>query len=127
MCGLNLNANIEKPDDFYQEMIDMQRDLEEDQVHLMNAKLILILANHIGDQDVLSEAMKLAKGWPAMVFLSMPCRSPIPARYSGWQPAKTSDSRRLKGATHYYTGQPELLWQSTVLINDWLAERRIFS
>jgi hypothetical protein len=60
--NLNLNANIEKPDDFYQELIDMQRDLEEDQVQLMNAKLILILANHIGDREVLSEAMKLAKG-----------------------------------------------------------------
>ena len=60
--NLNLNANIEKPDDFYQELIDMQRDLGDDEVQLMNAKLILILANHIGDQKILSEAMKLAKG-----------------------------------------------------------------
>lgn len=60
--SLNLNANIEKPDDFYQELIDMQRDLGDDEVQLMNAKLILILANHIGDQEILSEAMKLAKG-----------------------------------------------------------------
>ncbi len=60
--NLNLNANIEKPDDFYQELIDMQRDLGDDEVQLMNAKLILILANHIGDQAILSEAMKLAKG-----------------------------------------------------------------
>ena len=60
--SLNLKANIEKPDDFYQELIDMQRDLEEDEVQLMNAKLILILANHIGDREVISAALKLAAG-----------------------------------------------------------------
>ncbi len=60
--SLNLRANIAKPDDFYQELIDMQRDLEDDEVRLMNARLILILANHIGDRETLSEAMQLAKG-----------------------------------------------------------------
>ncbi len=59
--SLNLNANIENPDDFYQELIDTQRDLDEDAVQLMNAKLILILANHIGDQEVISAALKLAR------------------------------------------------------------------
>lgn len=60
--ALNLKANIKRPDDFYQELIDMQRDMSEDDVQLMNAKLILILANHIGDQETLSEAMLLARG-----------------------------------------------------------------
>ncbi len=60
--NLNLKPNIEDPDNFYQELIDMQRDLDEAQVQLMNAKLILILANHVGDRAVLSEAMNLAKG-----------------------------------------------------------------
>lgn len=60
--ALNLQANIARPDDFYQELIDMQRDMSEDDVQLMNAKLILILANHIGDQETLSEAMLLARG-----------------------------------------------------------------
>ena len=59
--GLNLTKNIAHPDDFYQELIDMQRGLSEDEVQLMNAKLILIFANHIGDQQILSEAMKLAR------------------------------------------------------------------
>tara|TARA_B100001939_G_scaffold348192_1_gene373608 strand:- start:2546 stop:2740 length:195 start_codon:yes stop_codon:yes gene_type:complete len=62
MAPLNLNPNIAKPDDFYQELIDAQRDLDEDEVNLMNAKLILILANHIGDRDVLSEALRIARG-----------------------------------------------------------------
>lgn len=58
---LNLQKNIARPDDFYQELIDMQRDLSEDEARLMNAKLILILSNHIGDQTILSEAMRLAR------------------------------------------------------------------
>lgn len=60
--ALNLKANIARPDDFYQELIDIQRDMSEDDVQLMNAKLILILSNHIGDQETLSEAMLLARG-----------------------------------------------------------------
>ncbi len=60
--SLNLKANIIRPDDFYQELIDMQRDMSEDDVQLMNAKLILVLANHIGDQETLSEAMIVARG-----------------------------------------------------------------
>jgi len=59
--ALNLTRNIDRPDDFYQELLDMQRDMEEDDVQLMNAKLILILSNHIGDHDILSEAMRRAK------------------------------------------------------------------
>ena len=59
--ALNLKKNIARPDDFYQELIDMQRDMSEAQVQLMNAKLILILSNHIGDAQTLSEAMSLAK------------------------------------------------------------------
>jgi len=59
--ALNLKKNIARPDDFYQELIDTQRGLTEDEAQLMNAKLILILANHIGDPETLSEAMRLAK------------------------------------------------------------------
>lgn len=60
--SLNTQANINKPDDFYQELIDMHRDLSDEQSLSVNAKLILILANHIGDTDVLSEAMTIARG-----------------------------------------------------------------
>ncbi|WP_417820984.1 DUF2783 domain-containing protein [Terasakiella sp.] len=59
--SLNTNANIERPDDFYQELIDLHRDLSEEQSRELNAKLILLLANHIGDMAILSEAMKAAK------------------------------------------------------------------
>jgi hypothetical protein len=57
---LTLEANIERPDDFYQQLIDAQRDLSEDEVQLMNAKLILLLCNHIGDKAVIEQALQLA-------------------------------------------------------------------
>ena len=48
-------------DDFYQSLIDLHRGLSEDQSVEVNAKLILILSNHIGDVAVLREAMALAR------------------------------------------------------------------
>ncbi len=47
-------------DDFYQLLIDTHRDLSEAQSAMLNAKLILILSNHIGDISVLREAMQIA-------------------------------------------------------------------
>ena len=48
-------------DDFYQLLIDTHRDLSESQSAMLNAKLILILSNHIGDISVLHEAMQIAR------------------------------------------------------------------
>jgi hypothetical protein len=59
---LETRANIADPDGFYQELIDSQRDLGEGEAELMNCKLVLILANHIGDRDVLREAIRRAGG-----------------------------------------------------------------
>jgi hypothetical protein len=59
---LETKANIADPDGFYQELIDSQRDLDEGEAELMNCKLVLILANHIGDRDVLREAIWRAGG-----------------------------------------------------------------
>ncbi|AWM06236.1 DUF2783 domain-containing protein [Bradyrhizobium symbiodeficiens] len=58
---LNLSPNIRDPDDFYAELINSQRDLDEDQALRMNARLILLLANHIGDRRVLTEAIGCAR------------------------------------------------------------------
>lgn len=58
--SLILRPNIPNPDGFYQELTDAQRDLDEAAANDMNARLVLILANHIGDRDILSEALKLA-------------------------------------------------------------------
>lgn len=48
-------------DDFYQLLIDTHRGLSEEQSAMVNAKLILILSNHIGDISVLREAMQMAR------------------------------------------------------------------
>lgn len=48
-------------DDFYEALIDTHRDLSDEQSAMVNAKLILLLANHIGDISVLREAMRLAR------------------------------------------------------------------
>ena len=61
MTKLNVEPNVAAPDDFYQALIDMHRDLSEEQSRMANAKLILLLANHIGDAEVLNEAMALAR------------------------------------------------------------------
>ena len=48
-------------DDFYEALIDTHRDLSSEDSARVNAKLVLLLANHIGDLDVLREAMKIAR------------------------------------------------------------------
>ena len=58
---LNTQLNIPRPDDFYQELVDLHRELNEEQSRQVNAKLILLLANHIGNPVVLREAMAIAK------------------------------------------------------------------
>ena len=58
---LNLEPNLESPDDFYEALIESHRGLTQAQSAMLNAKLILLLANQIGDADVLREAMALAR------------------------------------------------------------------
>jgi len=48
-------------DDFYEALINTHRDLTDEQSALVNAKLIMLLSNHIGDISVLREAMALAR------------------------------------------------------------------
>jgi hypothetical protein len=61
MGALNTGPNLDSPDDFYEELIALHRDLTETQSALVNAKLILLLANHVGDADVLRAAMAAAR------------------------------------------------------------------
>ncbi|HEX7910773.1 MAG TPA: DUF2783 domain-containing protein [Paraburkholderia sp.] len=58
---LNTQPNLARPDDFYEALIDMHRDLDDAQSQSANAQLILLLANHIGDHAVLLEAMRHAR------------------------------------------------------------------
>ncbi|MBO1074608.1 DUF2783 domain-containing protein [Roseomonas marmotae] len=58
---LNTDLNIAAPDDFYEALVNLHLDLAADQSRLVNAKLILLLANHIGDAAVLRQAMSRAR------------------------------------------------------------------
>jgi len=61
MTTLELAPNIAAPDDFYEDLIALHRGLSDAQSALVNAKLILLLANHVGDMQVLREAMAAAR------------------------------------------------------------------
>ncbi|MCG5258962.1 FAD-dependent oxidoreductase [Cupriavidus gilardii] len=54
-------ANLAQPDDVYEALLEMHRDLSDAQSQAANAQLILLLANHIGDTAVLRQAMALAR------------------------------------------------------------------
>ena len=59
--ALNHQPNIANQDAFYAELIRGQQDLSDEQADMMIAKFALILANHVGDRAVLSEAIELAR------------------------------------------------------------------
>jgi len=53
-------ANIGDADDFYERLLRAHQGLDDHESQALNARLILILANHIGDTAVLAEAVDLA-------------------------------------------------------------------
>ena len=53
--------NLSRPDDSYARLIATHEGLTESESHALNARLILILMNHIGDDAVLAQAMQLAR------------------------------------------------------------------
>ncbi|WP_297841600.1 DUF2783 domain-containing protein [uncultured Roseibium sp.] len=57
---LNLTRNLPDPDDFYEYLVSSQRHMSDEEANCMNARLILILANQIGDPDVLKAAIDFA-------------------------------------------------------------------
>jgi hypothetical protein len=61
MTSLRAELGIEASDDFYNALVDCYRDLDEKQVGLFNARLILLLANQVGDRAMLEEALKRAR------------------------------------------------------------------
>lgn len=61
MNTLNIEANFTHPDDFYELLIDTHRDLTREESERVNCKLILLLANHVGDLRVLRDAMARAR------------------------------------------------------------------
>jgi len=60
MTELNTRPNIDDPDGFYAELIGAHEGLGDDESTALNARLVLILANHIGDRAVLTQALAAA-------------------------------------------------------------------
>jgi hypothetical protein len=58
---LIVEPNLSGADDFYQMLIDMHQGLDDAESRMVNAKLILLLSNHIGDLEVLKQAMDIAR------------------------------------------------------------------
>jgi hypothetical protein len=69
---LQLKPNFDEPgtryfrdyspgDDFYEALIEAHRDLSDEDSERLNARLILLLSNHIGDIAVIKEALALAR------------------------------------------------------------------
>lgn len=58
---LDLTPNIADPDGFYDELLAAHEGLTKSQSDAFNARLILVLANHVGNRDVLRAALRTAK------------------------------------------------------------------
>ena len=61
MSALVTTPNLQSPDDFYEALIDAHQGLTDDQSHALNARLVLLLANHIGALPVLRDALAAAR------------------------------------------------------------------
>ncbi|MGG7568174.1 DUF2783 domain-containing protein [Rhodovulum sp. DZ06] len=62
MTELNTAPNIADPDGFYEELLTAHEGLSEEESMALNARLVLLLANHVGDRGVLRQALAAAKG-----------------------------------------------------------------
>ena len=58
---LSTGSNFARPDDAFRAIVEAHRGLTDEQSADFDAALVLILANHVGDIDVLREAIALAK------------------------------------------------------------------
>jgi len=61
---LNTQPHLQACDDFYEALIAAHQGLSAPESHAMNARLVLLLANHIGEQATLLHALQLARGNP---------------------------------------------------------------
>lgn len=61
MSELNTKPNIAAADDFYAALLKAHEEFDKAESDAFNARLILILANHVGDWDVLTQALEAAK------------------------------------------------------------------
>jgi hypothetical protein len=61
MPQLIITPNLDAADDFYEALIDAHQGLSSADSHAFNARLVLLLANHVGSLDVLRQALAAAR------------------------------------------------------------------
>lgn len=57
MTKLILSPNLEDADGFYEALLNVHEGLEDEETQALNARLVLVLANHIGTQEILADAI----------------------------------------------------------------------
>ena len=62
MASLNTIRNADRFDDMYQMLIDVHEGKTKAESDAFNARLILTLMNHIGDSEVIAQALAVAEG-----------------------------------------------------------------
>jgi Protein of unknown function (DUF2783) len=62
---MKTTLNVQDADGFYEQLLDAHQGLNDDQSALLNVRLILLLANQVGDAGVLKECVEAAKKLPA--------------------------------------------------------------
>ncbi|MEJ8838457.1 DUF2783 domain-containing protein [Ramlibacter sp. AN1133] len=62
---MKTQLNFQDADAFYEQLLDAHQDLDTDASAMLNARLILILANQVGDAKVLKECVEAAKALPS--------------------------------------------------------------
>lgn len=62
---LNTQPNMASYDDYYEALISAHQGLETQESHALNVRLVLLLSNHIGDLEVLQDALRIARGKPS--------------------------------------------------------------
>ena len=59
--ALRRTLNLSQPDDIYNAIVDAHKGLSDEECRTFDARLILLLVNHIGDEEVIREALKAAR------------------------------------------------------------------
>ncbi len=62
---MKTNLNLQDADSFYEQLLDAHEGLSKEQSELLNARLILLLANQVGDAKVLRDCIEAARQLPA--------------------------------------------------------------
>ena len=63
---MKTTLNLQDTDGFYEQLLDAHQGLGKEQSELLNARLILLLANQVGDAKVLKACVEAARAMPAV-------------------------------------------------------------